>query len=282
MLKNILSVDVEEFFHAEYVKQSHSGQVNFRTPDNLQLILRLFKDYDVKATFFVVGEIAEKFPWILSDITEGGHEVAFHSWSHLSLRTINNKFFKEEISKFKKLCPSCIGYRAPSFSLNNNTRWALKILLENGFHYDSSVFPTFTPLYGMVQAPIWPYIPSAEDISKETHNISGIREFPLAVYEFFGLKLPIAGGFWLRFWDINLLKKGIKKLNAKGIPAVLYVHTWELDPPVTRVQLSPIKNFVTYHNLSDTKNRLLSIMDLFPFTTFKSYLEENNISVVAS
>lgn len=272
-MDNILSVDVEEIFHAEYVSHSKTNKADFRTPDNLRLTLKLFREYGVKATFFVVGQVAEKYPQILEEIRNDGHEVGFHGWSHKPLWAIDRNSFGEAVSRFKKLCPDCIGYRAPSFSLKNDTRWALEVLRENGFRYDSSIFPTITPLYGMLRAPIRPYVPSMVDISKENGN-SGIQEFPLAVYDFFGLRLPIAGGFWLRFWDVRLIKKGIRKLNARGIPAILYVHTWEFDSRQPRVRLPFFKRYVTYSNLPETKNRLLSIMKDFSFTNFKKYLKE--------
>lgn len=273
-MRNIISIDIEEFFQAEYVRY-HLEKKNFsyRTPDNIGFILELLREKDVNATFFIVGEIAEKFPEIITMIMKEGHEVAFHGWSHLSLMKLNPNLFQQEIIKFKKVCPSCIGYRAPSFSLNNKTKWMLEILRSEGFHYDSSVFPVWTPLYGVYRAPIKPYNPSLDDITKEDRNNQIIHEFPLACYNFLGIKIPIAGGFWLRFWNMDILKRGIRKLNKSGVPAVIFFHNWELDPETPKLKLGFHRSFVTYHNINKTANRVRALLSEINFTSFREYLE---------
>jgi len=271
-VENILSVDVEEVFHGEYTRQ-YRQNLYYRTPDNIPPILKMLKEYNVKATFFIVGEIAEKFPEIINMILEEGHEISFHGWMHEPLWKLTPERFRREVKTFKKLHPGCIGFRAPSFSLNNKTKWALKILCEEGFKYDSSIFPTWTPLYGMYNAPTHPYHPSIVNITEEDNNGS-IIEFPLAIYELLGLKIPIAGGLWLRLWNLGLIKRGIRKINDKGFPAVIYIHNWELDEKTPKINTGILGGFQVYHNLNKAKQKLAFLLSEFKFTNFSTYIKD--------
>lgn len=279
MTKNILSIDIEEIFHIEYARQIKQQYTVYRTPKNIKGVLELLAEHDVTATFFMVGEIAEKFPEVVKMLVDEGHEVAFHGWSHIPLWELNPEVFRQEIIKFKMLYPNCMGFRAPSFSLNNNTKWALKMLKEQNFLYDSSIFPVWTPLYGVYGAPQRPYMPSLSDVSKEGNENYGIIEFPLSVYCSLGFKLPIAGGFWLRFLNFKVIKKGIQKMNKRALPAVLYVHNWELDPDTPRLKLNPYKSFVTYHGIEKTKKLLKCLLREFNFTSFADYIKTSGNSL---
>ena len=271
MVENILSIDVEEVFHGEYTRQYRQG-LCYRTPDNIPPILKVLEEYNTKATFFIVGEIAEKFPEVISMILEKGHEVAFHGWTHEPLWRLAPKRFREEVEAFKKLHPNCVGFRAPSFSLNDETRWALKILQEEGFKYDSSIFPVWTPLYGTYKAPMHPYHPSLANIIEEDGDCL-IIEFPLAAYKIFEIKIPIAGGFWLRLWNLDLVKRGIRKINEKGFPAVIYIHNWELDEKTPKINASILGRLQAYHNLNKAKQKLMSLLSEFNFTNFATHIE---------
>ena len=271
MIKNALSVDVEEIFQGEYIKRYNSSKIVYRTPENLSPILELFKEYDVSATFFIVGEIAEKYPDLIELIRKEGHEIAFHGWSHIPLWRLDSDSFKKEVSEFRNMCPECVGFRAPSFSLNNNTKWALRILKDQGFEYDSSVFPTWTPLYGSYLAPSQPYKPSFENILK-IDNDNHFFEFPLLVYSLLGLRIPAAGGFWLRLFNTGFIVNAIKRANIRGIPAVLFFHNWEVDRGVQRVNLPRINKFVTYHNQEIAINKLIRILNIYKFTSIKECL----------
>ena len=273
MVKNILTIDVEEVFHGEYTRSYRKQNLTYRTPYNIPKILRMLKEYRVKATFFIVGEIAKKYPEIIKIILDEGHEVAFHGWTHEPLWASTPEKLRAELKAFKKLHPTCIGFRAPSFSLSNKTGWALKILYEENFKYDSSIFPTWTPLYGVYEAPIYPYYPSMTNIAGKDDRGS-IIEFPMAVYTLFGIKVPIAGGFWLRLWDLNLIKRGIRKINEKSFPAVIYIHNWELDEGTPRISASIIGKFQAYHSLDKAKQKLESLLKSFSFTNFVTYLDE--------
>jgi len=271
MVQNILSIDVEEIFHAEYCKRS-GEDAEYRSAENIPLILDMLKDFEVSVTFFMVGELAEKYPEILRMIKDDGHEVAYHSWSDKPLWEQTEDSFRSELRKFMRLYPSCMGYRAPFFSLDRRSAWALKVLEEEGMKYDSSIFPTKTPLYGVPEAPIKPYRPSKDDLVAEDDE--GIWEFPLLVYSFMGIRIPAAGGFYLRLMP-SLVKRSIRAMNDKGHPAVIYIHNWELDPGTPRLGLNRYHSFVTYHNIEKTERSLRRLLTNFDFTSFENYLADN-------
>lgn len=269
-MKNILSIDVEEIFHGEYMKNS-GYKDNFRSIENIPPILDLLKEFEVFATFFVVGEIADKFPEILRMIEAEGHEVSFHGWSHLPLWEQNTESFKLEVERFLRIYPDCLGYRAPSFSLDERSLWALRVLEDAGIKYDSSIFPLKTPLYGVSKAPMVPYRHSKEKLREEDN--SGIWEFPLLAYSFFGIRVPAAGGFYLRLMP-SLVRKSIMAMNVKGFPAVIFVHNWELDSETPRLKLNFYRSFITYHNLDKTPKFLRDLLVDFKFTSFRNYLDD--------
>ena len=269
MVQNILSIDVEEVFHGEYTRSSR-GNARYRSVENLPLVLDLLRDYDIYATFFVVGEIAERFPEVLKMIKAEGHEVSFHGWSHLPLWEQDAESFRLEVERFLKLHPDCLGYRAPSFSLDERSRWALRVLEDAGIQYDSSIFPVKTTLYGVPKAPLMPYRPSKDDLTEE--DDSGIWEFPLLVYSFLGVRIPAAGGFYLRLMP-SLVRKAIRARNVQGFPAIIYVHNWELDPLTPILGLNPYRSFITYHNIEKTREFFKRLLHSFQFLSFAKYMK---------
>lgn len=281
MIKNILSIDVEEVFQAEYVKSTGQGQTEFRTPNNLPAILKLLKEFDTEATFFIVGNIVEQFPHLLNDIAFEGHEIGFHSYDHVPLWRKTCSQLEQEIANFDSMldsvgCGKCRGFRAPTFSLDASTSWAVNALVSSGICYDSSIFPAWTPLYGVRKAPIHPYKLSKNDLTKNDGTCR-LWEFPVAVYKILDVKIPGAGGFYLRTAP-SIVKRAIRSLNRKGLPAVVYVDSWELDPQTPRRRLGLYKSLVTYHNLSKTKSFLRNLLDEFQFTSFTSYMKEAGIN----
>jgi len=275
-MKNILTIDVEELFHAEYARNLRESRNILRTPFTIPHILKLLDEHDTKATFFIVGEVAEKSPNILKEIIDEGHEVAFHSYDHKPLWDKDPDRVEKEIERFNELLTSiagyrCRGFRAPSFSLNNDTRWALEAVEKMGLLYDSSVFPAWTPLYGVSRALLRPYKPSKDDLTVE--DASGkLWEFPLAVYSLLGLRIPAAGGFYLRFVP-NIIRRAVKKMNKLGAPAAIFIHSWELDPETPKLRLNPYKSFVTYHNIEKAVRLLERLLHDFEFTSFAEYMK---------
>ncbi len=277
-LLNILTIDFEEWYHPEYVRGKYTkNKTNDAGTPSLSETLDLLEKQRTEATFFVVGEIAQKQPEFIEQIKEKGHEVGFHGHDHEPLWRKNAETLKSEIDDFRTVTgKSCIGFRAPSFSLNNDTKWALNVLEESDFKYDSSIFPATTPLYGMGQAPTQPYKPSREDVSVEDEK-ARLWEFPLHVYSSSILRLPMAGGFYLRFFPLRFLMRSIKKANKNGRPAVLFVHTWELSPETPKLKLGLYRSFVTYHNLEKTAPKLDKILTQFGFTSVQNYMKEKGL-----
>jgi len=276
-LQNILSVDLEEWYHPEYVRTKGTFNKRNRVTKTLDQTLRLLEVYDVCATFFVVGELVEKHPEIVEKINEKGHEIAFHGYYHEPLSKLNAETLRSEIKRFGVLVrEKCLGFRAPSFSLNNKTKWALKVLEDADYKYDSSIFPFKTPLYGHWKAPIRPYKVSHDDVTREDED-GKLWEFSLLVYAFGAVRLPAAGGFYLRFFPTAFISKAIKKANELGFPAVVFFHNWELDPEMPRPRLTFLKSFVTYYNLGATKKKLECLLSRFDFSSVKEYMTSHDL-----
>jgi polysaccharide deacetylase family protein (PEP-CTERM system associated) len=276
-LLNILTVDFEEWYHPEYVKDKCPVSKDYHASQDIDATLNLLEKHGIEATFFVVGEIAQKIPSLIEQIRSRGHEIGCHGFDHEPLWKKDAETLKSEIDKFRAAVGGiCIGYRAPSFSLSNKTKWALDVLAQTGFKYDSSIFPASTPLYGVRNAPVQPYKPSREDVSIEDENTS-LWEFPLHVHSTSILRLPLAGGFYLRFFPLRLIEKSIKKANKDGRPAVLFVHTWELNPNTPKLKLGLYRSFVTYHNLEKTTPKLDQILPQFQFTSVHTFMKEKGL-----
>jgi hypothetical protein len=185
--------------------------------------------------------------------------------------------FKEELQQFDKITSKkAIGFRAPTFSLNESSSWAIDELVVSGYKYDSSIVPAKTSMYGMPSAEKSPYKISATSLEK--NDMQGILiEFPLLVTKLLGKTMPAAGGFYLRSLPFKIIKNAIKSYDQKGIPASLYIHSWELTPEyIPEIKLPKKNHFITFHNIKKTFNRLNHLLNEFEFTTFESYLQ--NIS----
>ena len=207
---NFMSVDLEDYYCD--LPLSEWPKFEPRVEENTQLILDLFDKHDVKATFFTLGYIGEQFPDLIKEISKKGHEIASHSYAHLDLRKCSQKDIEKDLKKSIEILEKIIGkkingFRAPFFSLDENSFWAMQIIAKY-FKYDSSIFPTKTPLYGVPNAPRFQYKPSLKNPIKHDKD-SNITELPLATYKFpFLRNIPIAGGFHLRFLPYFLIKKG--------------------------------------------------------------------------
>lgn len=277
-IKNIISFDIEEIFHGEYTRNLPRENFEYRTGKNINRIIELLDEYNIKATFFVVGELVEIFPDLLERIAKKGHEIGFHSYDHIPLWYKTPESLDQEIKLFKKelekIGKKLIGFRAPSFSIDQSTRWAFDVLEKNEIVYDSSIFPGRTSLYGVKGAPNIPYTPSTDDLTIE--NPQGkIKEYPALVQKYGFFTLPTSGGFFLRLLPTFLFKKAIRSMNKRGYPAVLMIHNWELDNSNPVLNLSFKEKFIVYHNLQNTENKLRALLSSFDFTNFESSLEQN-------
>ena len=274
---NILGIDFEEWYHPELVKP-HIKNIK-RNPsviNGIDKILDLLRKHETFATFFVVGELLEIQPDIFDKIIENDHEIGFHTMYHDRLDSPEYKEkFRDEIKKFAELTNhKSRGFRAPTFSLNNNSSWAIDILAENDYMYDSSVVPAKTSMYGLPGAQESPYKISSKNIKQ--HNSDGIiTEFPLLVTKFLGKKIPAGGGFYLRTLPTKIIKNAIKNYQKQEIPATFYIHSWELTPEyMPKIQLPFKENFVTYHNIGKAYTRMNELLQQFQFTSFSNFISE--------
>ncbi|UZE97965.1 XrtA system polysaccharide deacetylase [Alkalimarinus alittae] len=273
-IKNALTIDVEDYFHvaalAKSIPTSKWDSLECRVEKNTDKLLELFASKNVNATFFTLGWVAERYPQIVKKIAAAGHEVASHGYSHQLIYNQSQEVFKEETHKSKVILEDIIqqdviGYRAASYSITNQSKWALDILCELGFKYDSSIFPVKHDLYGIPGSPRWPY-------KLETDQKNTIVEFPISTFNIANYKLPIAGGGYFRLFPYWFTKLGLGSINRENEPFVFYLHPWEVDPEQPKVQASWFSMFRHYNNLDKCYARLEQLLNDFSFTTVEDVL----------
>ena len=279
MTMNILGIDFEEWFHPELIqKVLENEKKTFQVVKGIDKILELLRKHDTYATFFMVGEILEKFPDILDKILENGHEIGFHTMYHSRLDSDNfQEKFSKELDNFAILTNNkSKGFRAPTFSLNEKSSWAIDTLEEHGYVYDSSIVPAKTSLYGNPNAPRNPYKITSDYLDSD--NPKGkITEFPLMVTKFLGKTVPVGGGFYLRTLPFGTTKKALRTYDQENKPGVFYIHSWELTPEyMPKIKLSTKNNFITYHNLDKVLERMGVLLSNFEFTSFERFIQNNS------
>lgn len=271
---NAMTVDVEDYFHvAAFTKTVQSDQWDdypHRVEGNTKRLLDLFDKHQVKATFFVLGWVAEREKGLVNEIVNRGHEVASHGYSHQLVYNQTPETFREETVRSKGILEEItqspvLGYRAASYSITNKSLWALDILEELGFEYDSSIFPIRHDRYGIPDAPDHPH-------KIKTTNGGSLIEFPLTVASILGFRLPVAGGGYFRLYPYTLSKMGLKQINRKKKPFIFYLHPWEIDPEQPRIEVGWFSRFRHYNNLHKTESRLGRLMEKFNFTSVKDVL----------
>ena len=279
---NAFTVDLEEWHHPEFVTKFVPAHLRKdQVEDAVKPLLQLLNKYNVSATFFVVGEVAERHPELIEKIYEEGHEVASHGYSHKRLHELGKEKFEEDIRKSTTILESLIkekiiGFRAPSYSIDQDTIWALDILENLGYKYDSSVFPLRfrkKSLYGIRNAPLYPYSPSREDITKESEDENRkIIEFPLSVVKLAGFKIPVAGGAYLRLFPAWFLRLAIKRINKEKRPVIIYVHPWETYEKTPRIKLPFPHRQITYYGIDSSLKKIESLLRNFRFGTVRDVL----------
>jgi polysaccharide deacetylase family protein (PEP-CTERM system associated) len=274
MITNALTIDVEDYFHvsafADSVSHDDWDSFPLRVEDNTRRLLDLFDENGVKATFFMLGWVAERAPGLVREIAERGHEVACHGYSHQLVYNQTPQEFREETVRSKSLIEDQIqspvyGYRAASYSITDRSRWALDILAEQGFVYDSSIFPIRHDLYGIPGSPEYPY----ELVTPNGHSMA---EFPLSTARLLGIRLPVAGGGYFRLYPYLLTKLGLSRINRSNKPFIFYLHPWEIDPDQPRVKAGRLSRFRHYNNLGKCETRLKSLLGDFSFDTAMNVL----------
>ncbi len=276
---NILGIDFEEWFHPELIQQSLTTEKkSFEIVKGMDKILEFLRKHETNATFFMVGEILKSFPDLLDKILDNGHEIGFHTMYHSRLDSPNfQEKFSEELEEFAILTNNkSKGFRAPTFSLNQKSSWAIDVLEEYGYLYDSSIVPAKSNMYGNPNAPKNPYKISSDSLEKDNPN-GKLVEFPLMVTKFLGKTIPAGGGFYLRTLPFSITKKAIREYDEQKIPGVFYIHSWELTPEyMPKVKLSIKNNFITYHNLNKVSKRMSNLLSTFQFTSFEKYFQNTS------
>ena len=265
---NALTVDVEDYFHvaalAPNIHRDSWASRESRVVGNTQKLLAIFEQFDVRGTFFVLGWVAERHPQLVRDIAARGHEIACHGYSHRLVYEQSPEEFYAETLRAKNLLEeitgsAVVGYRAASYSIVRESLWALDILVELGFAYDSSIFPVRHDRYG---------IPNAERVPHRLATLNGksIVEWPLATARILGCRLPVAGGGYFRLLPYWLSRWGLASINRRELqPFIFYLHPWEVDPEQPRVSASWLSRFRHYTNLGKCEERLRRLLGEFRF-----------------
>lgn len=279
--KNALTIDVEDYFQvsafAAHVRQDQWDSFPLRVDDNTRRILDILDRYSIKATFFFLGWVAQRLPSLSREVQQRGHEIACHGYGHELIYKIGPDRFRADIRRSKMLLEDQIGarvygYRAPSYSITRRSEWALNILVEEGFTYDSSIFPIIHDTYG---------IPNAKRFPNTIHTEAGpLVEFPLTTFlvhlGWKKLHLPIAGGGYLRLFPAELIRRGISSVNKQEQqPAVVYFHPWEIDPDQPRIKARLKSRFRHYLNLPRTEKKLGLLFNKITFAPMKEVLLES-------
>ena len=276
---NLLGIDFEEWFHPQLIQDVLKHETkSFEIVKGIDKIIEFLGKHETYATFFMVGEILENFPDILDKILDNGHEIGFHTMYHSRLDSENfQEKFSKELDDFAKLTNNkSKGFRAPTFSLNEKSSWAIDTLEEHGYVYDSSIVPAKTSLYGNPNAPRNPYKITSDYLDSD--NPKGkIIEFPLMVTKFLGKTVPVGGGFYLRTLPFSTTKKALRTYDQENKPGVFYIHSWELTPEyMPKIKLSTKNNFITYHNLDKVLERMGVLLSNFEFTSFERFIQNNS------
>ncbi|MBU2863982.1 DUF3473 domain-containing protein [Reinekea forsetii] len=271
-----MSIDVEDYFHvaafAKTVKPSQWDNMPSRVVNNTHRLLDIFERKGIKSTFFVLGWVAEREPELVKRIASQGHEIASHGYSHQLIYSQSQSVFREETYKSKAILEDIIqqpvlGYRAASYSITKKSLWALDILSELGFTWDSSIFPIYHDNYGIPDTPTHPY-----QIKLKTGKT--LTEFPITTAHALGLSIPAAGGGYFRQFPYFVFKKLFHMASNNGTsPKIFYLHPWELDPDQPRFEnASWFSRFRHYTNLDKCEARLERLIDDFQFSTMSDSL----------
>ncbi|MCG7866395.1 MAG: polysaccharide deacetylase [gamma proteobacterium symbiont of Stewartia floridana] len=279
---NAITVDVEDYyqvsaFNKQVTKADWEGYES-RVYDNTHRILKIFDDNSIKGTFFVLGWVAERNKKLITEISELGHEVACHGYSHDLVYNQTPDKFLEETRKSKAILEDIIGkpikgYRAASYSITEKSLWALDILTECGFSYDSSIFPIMHDRYG---------IPGAKTMPHRLKTAKGneIIEFPLSTVGIAKRRLPVSGGGYFRLFPYWLSKAGLNRVNRNDqMPFIFYMHPWEIDEGQPKIKSSRLSEFRHYNNIDKFESRLLKLVRDFEFSTVSDVLQRMNFDV---
>ena len=278
-INNAMTVDVEDYYQVSafenHIKRKHWGDMQSRVEQNTDRILAMFDDHEVKATFFTLGCIAERYPALVKRIVDAGHEVASHGYSHVRVISQTRQQFREDVKKTKAILEDITGlevkgYRAASYSICSENLWALGILKETGHVYSSSIYPVKHDLYGMPEAPRFPFL-------LKEYNII---EIPITTLDVAGKNYPCGGGGFFRLLPYQFSRWALQHVNkSEQMRGIFYFHPWEIDPDQPRVNgLSLKTKFRHYVNLTRMENKIKKLLKDFSWGRMDNiFLPESKI-----
>jgi polysaccharide deacetylase family protein (PEP-CTERM system associated) len=267
MTAHYFTVDVEEYFQVSAFESSVSrdswATLASRVGPCVRRLLELLASHGSRGTFFILGWVAERHPDLVRAIAQGGHEVASHGWDHQRVTQQTPEQFRASVRSTKDLLERlsgqpCLGFRAPSYSIVPGREWALDILLEEGYRYDSSLFPVRRPGYG--------YAAGGRDPHWLDRPAGRLAELPPATLRRLGVNLPAAGGAYFRIFPYALVRAALAEYGRRGVPGTFYLHPWEIDPEQPRLPVSWTARLRHYTGLSRTLPRLERLLSEFRFT----------------
>lgn len=272
--KHILSVDVEDYFQveafADQVSRDTWDQYPSRVVANCHRLLDLFDRYQATATFFVLGWVAERFPALVREIHDRGHELACHSYWHRRVYRLTPDEFRQDTRAACDAIEQAAsvrvqGYRAPTWSITSQSLWALDILAEEGFRYDSSIYPIHHDLYGVPGGQRYPYHHSCQ-------NGRPLLEFPPTTARVGNMNIPAAGGGYLRLFPMFFTDWVFRQYETCGKPLVVYLHPWEIDPDQPRMAAGFRSRLRHYTNLHRTQERMEKLLQQYSFESFRGHM----------
>jgi polysaccharide deacetylase family protein (PEP-CTERM system associated) len=280
---NAMSIDVEDYFHANALAAaapvSRWDSLESRVVANTDRFLDIFAAARVRATFFILGWIAERHPDLVRRIQAAGHEIASHGYAHRLTYELTRAAFGEDVRRARQLLEDQTGvrvrgYRAPSYSITMRSLWALDVLIEEGYEYDASIFPIRHDRYGIPHAPRHAYL--------LTRLGGRLLEAPPSTVRLLGTNLPIAGGGYFRLLPYAWTRWGITRVNRhERRPVIFYLHPWEIDPDQPRLEVGTLSRFRHYRNLHLTESRLRQLLNDFAFAPLADVLAAAEISAEA-
>lgn len=275
-MKNAITIDLEDYFHvtafADRMGVDDWGSCARRLEISAAKILTLLDAARCQATFFTLGWVAERYPQLIREISDAGHEIACHSHRHLLIYQMKPEEFREDTRRAKQVLEDACGkpiygYRAPSFSIRQDSLWAFETLAALGFRYDSSIFPVRHPTYGMPRAPRFPFLVSTPSGS--------LVEFPMPTLELDRKRSPLGGGAYLRILPYRYTRWGIRFINEQEKqPVCIYLHPWELDPEQPRLQGSLTARLRHYFGLRGTERKLRNLLRDFEFCSLGTLIAQ--------
>ena len=275
-LRHAMSVDVEDYFQvqafARQVSRDDWDNFNCRVEANTEKVLSLFSDNGVKATFFTLGWVAQRYPQLIRKIVSEGHELASHGFAHYRVSEQTADEFRRDVGRSKRLLEDCgqvavKGYRAASFSIGSDTLWALEVLEEEGYRYSSSIFPIRHDLYGMPEAPRFPFRPGKAEL----------LEIPLSTVRITGRNFPASGGGYFRLLPYFVSHRALERIARRDQqPCVFYFHPWEIDPEQPRIATAPLKSRLRHYvNLHSMEGKLRRLLNDFSWARMDQVFLEN-------